>query len=144
MDAAIIDPRTDVSEYVNMVRDDDSDRSCPRGVDDFGHAKDFHALHVAKKLKFALKKRRLQENLPPLCQTKTFYPTVIAFWNRYKGGQDVVSRLLKNVKVDFRKLSPRACIYIRLIMTSMLNCHMVWRIFKLVQTDYRGGDVLSK
>ena len=36
---------------------------------------------------------------------------LVALWNSVKGGPDVVSRMLKNVKVDFLSLHPRAFFY---------------------------------
>ena len=37
-------------------------------------------------------------------------------------------RMLRNVKIDFRSLSPRAFIFIRGIMTQLLNAHLAFRI----------------
>ena len=55
-------------------------------------------------------------------------PYVVCFWDMVKGGQNVVSRMLKDVKIDFRCLSPRCFILIRQILTQLLNAHLVLRI----------------
>ncbi len=56
-------------------------------------------------------------------------PYAISLWNKVKGGHDVVSRQLKNVKVNFRWFKPRAFIIMRQIMTQLLNVHLVHRIW---------------
>ena len=63
--------------------------------------------------------------LPPI---HDIAPFSVSQWNHVKGGQDVVSRILKNVKVDFRSLTPRAFIIIRFVMISLMNAHMVRRL----------------
>jgi hypothetical protein len=57
-------------------------------------------------------------------------PYVVSVWNNCKGGQDVCSRILKNCKVDFRKLSPQGFIWIRFILTALMNAHMVFRLLQ--------------
>ena len=47
------------------------------------------------------------------------------------GGEDVNGRILKNVVVSFRSLSPRAFIFIRFIMVHLLNAHLCHRIVQL-------------
>jgi hypothetical protein len=58
-------------------------------------------------------------------------PYLVSMWNVLKGGQDVVSRQLKEVKIDFRCLSPRAFVFIRQMMTMMLNSHLVLRLIMM-------------
>ena len=62
-------------------------------------------------------------------------PHFVDLWNRFKGGQDVVSRQMSNVKVNFRQLSPRAFLVIRQIMTPLLNAHLALRLVKLRLDD---------
>ena len=48
-------------------------------------------------------------------------PLVVSLWNNVKGGQDVVSRMLKDTKIDFQSLSPRCFLLIRLINQILKN-----------------------
>ena len=59
-------------------------------------------------------------------------PHAVTLWNRCKGGQDVVSRQLKNVQINFRQMKPRTYILIRQVMTQLLNAHLVYRIMDYV------------
>jgi hypothetical protein len=70
-----------------------------------------------------------KEDDKKLASAHDLVPHAVSLWNKCKGGQDVVSRQLKNVKVDFRNLKPRAYIIIRQIMTQLLNAHLVHRIY---------------
>ena len=70
-----------------------------------------------------------QEN-PGINPAHDFRPYIVDLWNKAKGGQDVVSRQLCNSKIDFRRLSPRAFLLIRQIMTQMLNTHLLYRLVK--------------
>jgi hypothetical protein len=62
-------------------------------------------------------------------------PYIVDLWNRFKGGQDVVSRQMSNVKVNFWQLSPWAFLVIRQIMTQLLNAHLALRLVKLRLDD---------
>jgi hypothetical protein len=55
-------------------------------------------------------------------------PYIVSLWNVLKGGQDVVSSQLKDIKIDFSSLSPRPFIIIRQITTMLLNAHLVARL----------------
>jgi hypothetical protein len=59
-------------------------------------------------------------------------PYIVNFWNQVKGGQDVVSRMLKDIKIDFRSLSPRCFLLIRQILTQLLNAHLALRLLTFV------------
>ena len=72
--------------------------------------------------------REYLEAHPEIGAAHDIRPYLVSLWNHFKGGQDVVSRILKNVKIDFRSLSPRAFVFIRQIMTQLLNAHLVLRI----------------
>ena len=64
-------------------------------------------------------------------------PHIVDLWNRLKGGQDVVSRQMSNVEVDFRQLSPRAFLIIRQVMTQLLNAQLALRLVQL-RLDEKG------
>ncbi|KAE9063417.1 hypothetical protein PF007_g29565 [Phytophthora fragariae] len=57
----------------------------------------------------------------PLPAAKHIIPTLIATWNRVKGGIDVYSRFLKNVRARHQHLPPLAAIWIRILMTIVYN-----------------------
>ena len=85
------------------------------------------------------RKQVLQEGLDRLEPAHQVVPWIVTLWNSVKGGQDVVSRMLKNVKVDFRSLHPRAFVFIRGIMTLHLNAHLVCRIVDLDDNEIMGA-----
>jgi hypothetical protein len=95
----------------------------------YGHAIDFDTIQVQRKLAQAV-----MSNEEILSGKKgpghEFVPFAISEWNHTKGGQDTASRILSNIKIDFRKLTPRAFIYIRVIMTALMNSHCLIRILK--------------
>ena len=95
---------------------------------EFGHAVDKTTFQLWQKLATSLSQRfdLDRESIPPniLPPAHDVVPYSVSLWNHVKGGQDVCSRILKNVKVDFRSLTPRGFIYIRLIMTALMNAHL--------------------
>jgi hypothetical protein len=72
-------------------------------------------------------------NFVRMAPVQAVVPYVVSAWNNCKGGQDVCSRILKNCKVDFRKLSPQGSIWIRFILTALMNAHMVFRLLQFEQ-----------
>jgi len=93
---------------------------------EFGNAVDRHTVKTWRKIQLAFEQNRAEgQMLPPI---HDIAPFSVSQWNHVKGGQDVVSRILKNVKVDFRSLTPRAFIIIRFVMISLMNAHMVRRL----------------
>lgn len=101
---------------------------------DFGHAVDAHTIHTWQKLSSAIIQIHTpadaespNRRLPP---AHDVLPYAVSLWNHVKGGQDVCSRILKNVKVDFRGLTPRAYILIRFIMTALMNAHLLARLLR--------------
>jgi hypothetical protein len=66
----------------------------------------------------------------PLPHGRYILPTLAAFWNRIKGGIDVFSRHLKNVKANHSSLSPYAACWIRLIMAMVYNSHQMYQIMQ--------------
>lgn len=95
---------------------------------EFGHAIDLHTVKIWKKLQQAIDQKRAAGQM--LGPVQHFVPFAVSQWNHCKGGQDVCSRILKNVKVDFRSLTPRAFIIIRFIMVALMNSHMIYRLLR--------------
>ena len=63
-------------------------------------------------------------------------PAINLFTHRLNaGGEDVFGRMLKNVKINFRSLSPRAFVFIRVILTLLLNSYLVFRIVSFSTRD---------
>ena len=105
---------------------------------EFGHAVDSQTVHLWQKLSAtiievhrAFSEQNNSFRMPP---AHDLLPYAIYLWNHVKGGQDVCSRILKNVKVDFRGLSPRAFILIRFVLTALMNAHMLKRLLR-VETE---------
>ena len=105
---------------------------------EFGHAVDSHTVHLWQKLSAAIievhRASAEQNNSIRMPPAHDLLPYAISLWNHVKGGQDVCSRILKNVKVDFRGLSPRAFILIRFVLTALMNAHMLKRLLR-VETE---------
>jgi hypothetical protein len=59
----------------------------------------------------------------PLPSVKFLLPSLIAVWNRIKGGIGVFSRHLKNVKSQQQSMNPYAASWIHLIMAMVYNAH---------------------
>ena len=91
----------------------------------FGHAVDVETIILWQKIAESV------INSDPLRgPAHDIIPYCVSLWNQGKGGQDVCSRILKNLKVDFQRLTPRAFIFIRFIMTALMNAHMLHRILQ--------------
>ena len=98
--------------------------------DEFGHAVDCHTVQIWRNLQISMEKWRLDKG-HSILPAQDIIPFIVSHWNNFKGGQDVVSRILKNVKVDFRSLTPRGFIFIRFIMLALMNSHMIFRLLKV-------------
>ena len=89
--------------------------SSPLHEEDLGYAVNRHTINYTRKVVMAIKKendrrkRRKESLLRPAHQ---LVPWTVALWNIVKRGQDVVSQMLKNVKIDFCSLHPRSFIFI--------------------------------
>lgn len=101
------------------------------GISDYKHAIDLHTFQGWRMMSssiqvFVARSKRAAPNcvVPP---AHDILPFVISVWNR----QDVCSRILKNIKVDFRNLKFGTFQWIRFIMTAMMNAHMVLRLLRL-------------
>jgi hypothetical protein len=117
------------SKYIAWYQDDD-DRELKKQLSilDLQHATDVSTVLFWRKM--ARKITEINKNPNQrLGSAHDIIPHAISLWNKCKGGQDVVSRQLKNVKVDFYKLKPRAAIIIRQVMTQLLNAHLLYRIY---------------
>ena len=96
---------------------------------ELGHAIDHHTICITRNLRGALQDSGLNHT-----PAHELVPSAVSLWNHLKGGQDVVSRQLKNIKVNLRRLHPRAYIWQRFINLSLLNAHMFQRLLKLEST----------
>ena len=101
---------------------------------DLGYAVDQHTVSCWRRLSRAIKdenERRRRADEPALPPAHAILPSAVSIWNNVKGGQDVVSRILKNVKVDFRSLTPRTFIWFRFVLLSLLNAHLINRLLNV-------------
>jgi hypothetical protein len=93
-----------------------------------GHAVDIDTICLWKNMGLDFFEFLKDNKVGPVHDLK---PYIIVLWYRLKGVQDVVSRQWKNVKIDFKSLNPRAFIFIRQIITQVLNMYLVIRIMLL-------------
>ena len=68
------------------------------------------------------------EHGKPLPQGKHLIPTIVAYWNRNKGGVDVLSRFLKHVKIPFGRASPRVVYVVRMIFMLIFSGFQAWKL----------------
>ena len=117
--------------YFDWCYSNENDSEIP--IPDFGanymFAVDKHGLDTTFQLWCELS-RRIKERGRPLPHGRFILPTLVAFWNRIKGGIDVFSRHLKNVKSNHACLSPYAACWIRLIMAMVYNSHQMHQILQ--------------
>lgn len=90
-----------------------------------GHAVDHHTVLLWHRLK-----TQLLDSGMSMTPAHELIPAAVSMWNHVKGGQDVASRQIKNVKVNFRKLHPRAYIWMHFVNVALLNAHLIVRILK--------------
>lgn len=76
----------------------------------------------------------------PIQPLKRILPAIIAAWNRLKGGVDVFSRLLKNVKSEHEHQKFHATFILRCQFTELLNIHGLARGFVLVDEINQGKN----
>ena len=57
----------------------------------------------------------IEQKGKPLPPGKHLIPSIVAYWNRNKGGVDVLSRYLKNVKIPLGRASPLVVYVVRMI-----------------------------
>ncbi|KAG1705863.1 hypothetical protein DVH05_002427 [Phytophthora capsici] len=92
----------------------------PFTAEELGHCGDVSTLkqHLAL---WRIVVAKIEERGGPLPAAKHIIPSVIAIWNRVKGGIDVYSRYLKNIKPSHEHLPPLAAIWLRFLMTLIYN-----------------------
>lgn len=96
----------------------------------YGHCVDQATLQQTLELWKALV-NIIDERQGPLPPAKHIIPTLIALWNKVKGGIDVYSRYLKNVKSKHFRLSPTGAIWLRMMMTLVYNAHQSYMLFQV-------------
>ena len=57
----------------------------------------------------------------PFSRSSYLRPALLVDWNFHKGGTDVMSRLLKNIKFKYTGLHPKARLVIRMMMLQLSN-----------------------
>jgi len=70
-------------------------------------------------------------NNAPFPAGRRLVPSVIDAWNRIKGGVDVYSRYLKNIKSFHHSLSPKGAWWVRIWLTLIYNAY---QSYKLIHT----------
>ena len=85
--------------------DEDEELPIPNFRDNYMFAIDKHGLDTSYELWWELSHQILARGCP-LPHGRFILPTLVAFWNRIKGGIDVFSRHLKSVKSNHACLSP--------------------------------------
>ena len=97
---------------------------------EFGHAIDEHTVCTQLHLWHSLN-MMIQENGGPLPPAARIVPTIVAAWNACKGGIDIYSRCMKNIKAVHGKLGPKAYVIMCLIFSLLLNAHLTLRLFEV-------------
>ncbi|ETI39264.1 hypothetical protein F443_15139 [Phytophthora nicotianae P1569] len=92
----------------------------PFTADELGHCGDISTLKQHLSL-WRIVVAKTEERGGPLPAAKHIIPSVIAIWNRVKGGIDVYSRYLKNIKPSHEHLPPLAALWLRFLMTLVYN-----------------------
>ena len=94
----------------------------------YGDCKNTHTLllYLSLKRKFLAAVRNRGRPFPPAYR---ILPGVVCWWNLNKGGVDVFSRTLKNVKAPFKSLNPYAALWIRMLLSQAYNAHIIARLY---------------
>ena len=98
-------------------------------LSDYGHVKDFHTFQ-SNWLLFKKRMQLVKERGAPLPEGFRITPILISMWNRIKGGVDVYSRYLKDMKPIHKKLSPTSAWIIRLLLTCAYNAFQAYKTIK--------------
>lgn len=109
-------------------------------ADELGYCKDTDTLATTVSL-WKATVALIQQRNRPLPPGKHILPTVIAIWNRIKGGIDVFSRMLKNCKASHRSLNPGAALWLRILMTMVYNGY---QSLVLLKVSYCREKILLK
>jgi hypothetical protein len=94
-----------------------------------GHCKDEQTFVSTLKLWKAMNKL-VEERGRPLPRGRHILPSLVALWNRIKGGVDVYSRMLKNCKAVHHCLAPGAAIWLRMLQTMIYNGHQSYLLLQ--------------
>ena len=94
-----------------------------------GHCKDEQTFISTLKLWRAMN-ALVEQRGRPLPRGKHILPSLVALWNRIKGGVDVYSRMLKNVKSVHHCMPPGAAIWLRMLMTMVYNGHQSYLLLQ--------------
>ena len=94
-------------------------------------------LHLSKFLEGSA--QEYQQRIPP---GKHLIPKIVVYWNRNKGSVDILSIFLKDVKITFRKASPRVIFCVRMIFILTYNRFTAYKLHKklkmiLIITNYQ-------
>jgi hypothetical protein len=110
------------NHYISWAYENDTIPAHYNHPDILGYCRDMDTLETNLSLWKYLNTIRckLQQPLPP---AKRILPTIVSFWNIVKGGIDVYSRFLKNVKQGHNQLQVNSAIWIRLLMTFVYNTY---------------------
>ncbi|CEP03823.1 hypothetical protein PBRA_003430, partial [Plasmodiophora brassicae] len=90
--------------------------------DEFGHAIDDVTVRQTLQL-WRTVTAVVMERGQPLPKGKHILPSLVALWNRIKGGVDVYSRYLKNLHSRHSSLNPVQAIWLRIVMTLVYNAY---------------------
>ena len=119
----------------------DDIKNYPKDLE-FKHAVDNHTVQLWRKLGEAL--RDLFDENGDLRPAHEIKPYIVVLWNLLKGGQDVMSRMLTDVKIDFKNLSPRCYVFMRQIKTQLLNIHHILHLITLFESYNQNLDSFKK
>ena len=92
-------------------------RCSPTAVNKHGVETNLHLCSAMNKI--------IAQRQRPLPLGRFLLPSLVALWNRIKGGIDVFSRNLKNVKSQHQSMNPYAASWIRLLMAMVYNAHQM-------------------
>lgn len=118
-------------------------------TDELSYCSDMHTLGLTLALwraSHSLFYKNLRSS--PFPDIKAIVPAVVAFWNKSKGGVDVVSRYMTVGHSPCRHISIEASLWDRVIMLALLNTFSISKIVDLVQEGHLNyvttTDALSK
>jgi len=78
----------------------------------------------------------------PLPPGKHLIPSIVAYWNRNKGGVDVLSRYLKNVKIPLGRVSPRVVYVIRMIFMLIFSGFQAYKLHNGLEEIQQASNYL--
>lgn len=136
---AIVNPiKQKLLWFHSLTKDSDLEplKSEYEKLSDPGYAVDFETYTLVVGLCIMLEEFRKGKG-KPLGNFKRLLPAIISAWNKLKGGVDVFSRLLSNVKPNHPGQSLHGAYLNRVIMTMVVNVKLLFyglRLHRLVET----------